>query len=810
MTENAGEPQRQIQVLEERFSRLSAAVVRISSSLDLDTVLQEVVDSARALTSARYGVIVTVNDTGHIEEFVTSGFSLEEKAQMASWSDGPRLFEHFRDLQAPLRLADLPSYVQALGFSADLMRSNTFQGTPIRHRGAHVGNFFLAEKDGPLEFTSADEEILVLFASQAATAIANARTHRDEQRARADLEALIETSPVGVVVMDARAGRPVSFNREARRIVESLRISGRSDEQLQEVISVRRADGRDVSLAEIPLEQTLRTGETVRAEEVVLSVPDGRSVRTLINATPIQAADGAVESVVVTLQDLAPLEELERLRAEFLGIVSHELRTPLISIKGAATTVLEASPPPDPAEMLQFFRVINEQADRMRGLIGDLLDHGRIVTGTLSVSPEPAEVAVLVDQARSTFQSGGKSHALSVDLPEDLPWVMADRGRIAQVLNNLLSNAARHSPESSSIRVSAARDGVYVAVSVSDKGRGVPADRLPHLFRKHAAATGGEGNSGPGGAGLGLAICKGLVEAHGGRIWAESGGAGRGTRFTFTLPVVEGARDGAAGQERHRPQPSPGGKEQTHILVVDDDPQTLRYVRNALADGGYAPVVTGDPEELPGLVRMHRPALVLLDLRLPQTDGIELLKRAPELEGLPVIFISAYGREETIVKALNAGAADYIVKPFSPSELTARVRAALRRKARTRVVRPRRTDHRVRPTPGRRGGTAGGTDRYRVRTAPRALHQRGTGADLRRAALAGMAQAGWRLERPEGLGARARGRQAAAPQAGRRHGRLHLHPQRPRRRLPNARTERPLRPRGMGDSRGWPATESMA
>ena len=688
MTKNVGEPQGRIQSYEQRVSRLSAAVVRISSSLDLDTVLQEVVDSARALTGARYGIIVTVDETGHINEFVTSGFTSDEKNEMAAWADGPRFFEHFRDRQAPLRLADLPAYVRALGFSADLMRSKTMQATPMRYRDAYVGTFFLAEKEGGQEFTNADEEVLMLFASQAATAIANARTHRAERRARADLEALVETSPVGVVVFDGGTGELVSFNREARRIVEglsmpgrSLDMPGRSLEELLKVVTCRRADGRAVSLAEFPLAQQLGYAETVRAEEITLSVPDGRSVTTLVNATPIQAADGAVESVVVTLQDLAPLEEVERLRAEFLGIVSHELRTPLISIKGSATTVLDASPPPEPAEMLQFFRIINEQADRMHGLIGDLLDHGRIVTGTLSVSPEPAAVAALVDQARKTFLSGAGSRALSIDLPEDLPRVMADRARIAQVLNNLLSNAARHSPESSPIRVSAARDGVHVAISVTDKGRGVAPDRLPHLFRKHAGAAGGDRERGLSGSGLGLAICKGLVEAHGGRIWAESGGAGRGTRFTFTVPVAEEAGGEAAGSERGQPRPFRKGKERTRILVLDDDPQMLRYVRDALTEAGYAPVVTGDPEELPGLVRMHKPGLVLLDLLLPGSDGIELLERIPEVGDLPVIFISAYGRDETIVRALDAGAADYIVKPFSPSELTARVRAALRRRA---------------------------------------------------------------------------------------------------------------------------------
>ena len=308
------------------------------------------------------------------------------------------------------------------------------------------------------------------------------------------------------------------------------------------------------------------------------------------------------------MQDLAPLEELERLRAEFLGMVSHELRAPLTSIKGSAATVLGAAPALDPAEMLQFFRIINEQADQMRGLISDLLDAGRIEAGTLSVAPEPAEVAGLVDQARNTFLSGGGRNSVRIDLPPDLPRVMADTQRIVQVLNNLFSNASRHSPESSPIRVAAVRDGLHVAISVADEGRGVPPDLLRHLFRKHGGVGGEERERGIGGSGLGLAICKGLVEAHGGRIRAESGGAGQGTRFTFTIPVADEAGHGAAtGLARSRSRSRREGREATRILVVDDDPQALRYVRDALSAAGYSPVVTGDPREVSHLVKTKSP-----------------------------------------------------------------------------------------------------------------------------------------------------------------------------------------------------------
>ena len=664
--------------LRARISALSAASLRISASLDLETVLNEVVESARALTGARYGAIATIDEAGAAQDFVTSGFTAKEHRKLVEWPDGPRLFEYFRDLPGPLRLADVPAYVRSLGFSPDRLPSKTFQGTPMRHRGVHVGNFYLVEKEGGEGFTDEDEEVLVLFVSQAATAIANARTYRAEQRARARLEALIETSPVGVVVFDAQTGDLVSLNREARCLVEGLCLPGQSAEQLLQTLACRRADGREIALDRLPLAQALDCAETVRAEEIVLSVPDGRSVTTLINATPIygpDGPDGALASVVVTLQDLAPLRELERMRAEFLGMVSHELRAPLTSIKGSAATVLRASRIFGPAEVTQFFRIIDEQADRMDSLIGDLLDAGRIDAGTLSVAPEPSEVAALVDQAPGTFLSGGGRHTVRIDLPPDLPRIMADRQRLVQVFNNLLANAARHSPESAPIRVAAEREGSNVAVSVSDEGRGIAPDQLGQLFRKYTTAGDGEGISG---GGLGLAICKGLVEAQGGRIRAESGGVGLGARFTFTIPVAEESGAGPAPGRPDAPGEAPAA---VPILVVDDDPETLRHLRDTLAEAGYAPLVTGDPQELSRLIRAEKPRLVLLDLMLPGTDGVELMRTVPELADLPVIFISGYGRDETIARALEAGAEDYVVKPFSPTELTARIRAALRRRS---------------------------------------------------------------------------------------------------------------------------------
>ena len=669
----------EIRALRDRLSRLSEASLRITEDLDFNSVLQGVLDSARSLTGARYGVIALHNDKGVVEDSLSSGLTADESDSLWTLPDWPMYFAYMSSLPAVLRVPDLISHFRSVGLPElcppiDVGEKMSFIAFPVLHRGERVGSIYLAEKEGGLEFTREDEETLALFASQAAMAITNARQHREERRARADLETLIDTSPVGVVVFDATTGFPKSFNQEARRLVDILRDPDQTPEQLLEVISFRRADGREISLQEFPIAELLRIGETVLAEEIVMEVPDGRSISVLLNSTPIRTDDGEVDSVVVTLQDMAPLQEMEHMRAEFLGMVSHELRAPLTSIRGSATTILDASTELDPAELRQFLRIIVDQSDNMRELIGDLLDVARIETGTLPIVTEPTDVAVLVDRARNTFISGGGMNNLHIDVATTLPLVLADRRRIVQIICNLLSNAARNSPDDSAITVNAVQDGIHIAVSVTDKGRGIPAEQLPLLFRKFSQAR---SDSQGGDTGLGLAICKGIVEAHGGRIWAESEGAGLGARFTFTMPTVE---ETATEPDTPSAQVPDEAKGRVPILVVDDDPQTLMYIRSALSDSGYTPIVTATAEEALRLLVESRPHLVLLDLMLPGSDGIELMGEILAIANVPVIFVSAYGRDQIIAQAFSKGASDYIVKPFSPTELVARVKAAIRKR----------------------------------------------------------------------------------------------------------------------------------
>ena len=676
---------REIDTLRTRLLRMSDVSRRINESLDLETVLQEGVDCACALTEARYGALSVFDASGQVKDLITSGITLAEGRVKGPMPTGRGLIGYLNEVRGPLRLADLSKHPRSVGLPEFLPPMKTFLGTPIRHLGDAVGNIYLTEKEGGREFTEEDEEILVMFASQAAMTIANALKYEEERRAREEVDterrrlaALVESSPVGVVEVEAATRTFASVNQEAERILGMSPELGSKLVRYHEVAICRRTDGKKYESRERPLARALDQGEVVRAEEILFDLPDGRTVTTLVNATPIYSEVGEIVSAVAVIQDMTPLEEMQRLRNDFLAMVSHELRTPLTTIKGSAGTVLSTSTPFDPIETRRFFRIIDQQADLMSELVSNLLDVTRIEAGSLVVSPRRTNVEDLVDGAMSTFLRNGARNQIEVDLQADLPAIVADPQRVTQVLDNLLSNASKYSPESSTIRITASLKEPYLAVSVMNEGRGLSADQLPRLFRKFSRIYGRDGDENIPGEGLGLAICKGIVEAHGGRIWAESDGNGLGTRFTFTIPLASDA-GGDAEQESDARGGAVRTRDQARILSVDDDPQILRYVRNVLSDAGHVPVVTGNPNEMVHLLEMERPHLVLLDLILPGTNGFELMNRIREISSAPVIFLSGNDEEENIVRALELGAADYIVKPFSPTELVARIESALRR-----------------------------------------------------------------------------------------------------------------------------------
>ena len=660
--------------LRRRLQRLNEASVHLAEGLDFDRILQVVADSARELTGARFGAISVVDERGDLEAFVTSGMTDDERRGLYDLPQGSTYFEHLSGLSEPLRVADLDTYFASLGMREfrPPMELGPALFAPILSRGEAVGIVYLSKERSQTPFTDDDETTLVMFATQAALAIANARRYGDEKRARADLQTLLDTAPVGVVVLDANLGAITMTNRELLRLNDEVGMIDESTMRVTDDLVIRRADGREESLADQPLGQLLRASEIIRAERIILARSDGYSKAVLVHATPISDDGGDVASVMVTLQDMTPLEEFDRLRADILGLARDELRSPLLSIKGAAAMLLASRGKLDSAELDHLAHVVDTEADYMRDVISELSDLAQLHTGTLPLNPAPIDlVRLTADTVADLFDEAGP-HVV-VDANPHIGPVTADQRQIARVLRSILSDAVRSADGSMPVRVTVRRDGAHARVSVVHDHPEV-AERLVGLLEGRSGDRFGDRGGLVRGPVLGFAISKGIIEAHGGRIWVGSGD-GADTLVSFTLPLTQPPETAAATGSHETARHSVAAR----ILAVDLDPLTQRYLNDTLTEAGFELAFARDAEQARSISQTSQPDLVLAELATSEDAGIELLRVMRIDTDAPVIFVTDHGGDGAALRAIEAGAADYLVKPFSPTELVARIRAAVHR-----------------------------------------------------------------------------------------------------------------------------------
>ncbi len=233
------------------------------------------------------------------------------------------------------------------------------------------------------------------------------------------------------------------------------------------------------------------------------------------------------------IASLEAQRELARMQDEFISTISHELRTPLGMIKGYVTTLMREDAKWDSETRLEFLEIVDEEADRLRELIDNLLDSSRLETGTLGMTLEPTKLSTIIRDSVSRTQAVYPDMEVEIDIGDDIPVLQADPTRIAQVMDNLLSNANKYAPGSQIAVASDRRDNV-VEIGVQDGGLGIPPEHVPHLFERFYRVP--EQSSNVRGTGLGLYICRKIIEAHSGEIGVESQ-EGSGTRIFFTLPV---------------------------------------------------------------------------------------------------------------------------------------------------------------------------------------------------------------------------------------------------------------------------------
>jgi len=371
---------------------------------------------------------------------------------------------------------------------------------------------------------------------------------------------------------------------------------------------------------------------------------------------------------------LAAAEEANRLKDEFLAVLSHELRTPLNAILGWARMLRAGTLRGD--DIPRAIETIERNAQAQAQLIEDLLDVSRIVSGKLRLEMRPVHVTDVVSEAMDTVRptADARGVMLTSALAPAGP-VSGDSQRLQQVVWNLLSNSIKFTPHGGTVHVRVEQHGPSVQIIVSDTGQGIDPAFLPHVFDRfrQGTTTGGSGRTG---LGLGLAIVRHVVEAHGGTVGATSDGSGKGATFTVDLPVMVGRAAGTA-QAPHgyaHPLETSLSLDGLRVLVVDDDADARELLEIALQQYGASVRTAVSVENAIAEVERDCPDVLVSDIEMPDATGYELIRRLrhserQELRRLPAVALTAYARTEDRVKALLAGFQTHVPKPVEPAEL---------------------------------------------------------------------------------------------------------------------------------------------
>lgn len=445
-----------------------------------------------------------------------------------------------------------------------------------------------------------------------------------------------------------------------------------------------------------------------------LALADAAANWLRVRSFPVRDVHGELLGRGVLLDDITLEHKASDARAETLMMAAHELKTPLAIIKGCATTLLGGSARWDPAMQREMLQMIDAQSDRLYDVLNTLLDVWRFDAGTQPLRLSQVQFTELLLQLVTRWQNQAPEHRFILDVPDDVSAVTCDALRIEQVLNHLLNNAVTFSSADKIVRIQLEANDDEIRVSVADEGVGIAPEYLERIFdrfyriladekRPHIITTAGDVDdnlSRRNGSGLGLSSARSTIEAHRGRIWAESAGLGQGTTFYFTLPYTTQtmatlpglARRGSAEPADHPQAPaaytSPLKQERrTRVLLAENDARLTRYIRANLEEQQYRVLAVSHGIQFLRQLDLEDPDLIVLSTHLTDMSGVELLQRLREFSHAPVIVLSDACDEDERVQLFDLGCDDLLLKPFGMRELLARIRALLRRQS-SHVERP--------------------------------------------------------------------------------------------------------------------------
>jgi DNA-binding response OmpR family regulator/signal transduction histidine kinase len=416
----------------------------------------------------------------------------------------------------------------------------------------------------------------------------------------------------------------------------------------------------------------------------------GAAIRWLrIQSFPIRDDPGNLLGRGVLLDDITLERSASHTRSETLALAAHELKTPLAIIKGSATTLLSNSMRWDPAMLREMLQMIDTQADRLHDILNTLLDVWRLDAGAQNLRLSQVNLSALLLQLIERWQKNAPRHRFLLTLPPEDLSLLCDATRIEHAFNSLLDNAVTYSPVGTSIKIVLESNDIEIRLSITDEGVGIAPEHLDLVFDRFYRISQGEER--PSGTGLGLAVARASIEAHGGKIWADSAGLGQGASFYCTLPLAPQTQLSATSPfvtpTAPLPMPHTGPLKQDQrpkVLIVENDTRIIRYLRANLEEQQYRVQIINSGLQFLRQLDLDEPDLILLATHLSDMSGLELLQRLREFSLIPVVILcdSKEGDDEDErVCLLDKGADDLIVKPFSMKELLARVRVLLRRQA---------------------------------------------------------------------------------------------------------------------------------